>query len=302
MEGYGLLADQDLDSLVPGARVAADDAKRRPADFVLWKKAKVGEPSWPSPWGPGRPGWHTECVVMALGLLGERFDLHGGGNDLIFPHHENERAQAVALGNRSPASGCTTAWSRWRPEDVEVLGNVTNLVDYVDRHDPRGYRLLVLRSHYRSPVEVTDGSTADAEAALERLDVGARRVADLDPGPADPAVLAVSTAWMDDDLDPPPPWRSVSTRSGPPTPRSTMVPPVRSPAPRALQILAARRHAASRGGRAPAEVADEARRRDQARAARDFATADAIRAELQAGGGSSRTAPWDGRAARLSGS
>ncbi|HEV2362086.1 MAG TPA: cysteine--tRNA ligase, partial [Acidimicrobiales bacterium] len=93
--GYGLLARQTLESLRAGARVTVDEEKRSPVDFALWKKAKPGEPTWDSPWGPGRPGWHTECVVMALGLLGEGFDLHGGGQDLQFPHHENERAQAV---------------------------------------------------------------------------------------------------------------------------------------------------------------------------------------------------------------
>jgi len=96
--GYGLLARQSLDSLLSGARVEAVEEKHNPADFVLWKRAKPGEPTWPSPWGEGRPGWHTECVVMSLHLLGQDFDLHGGGQDLAFPHHENERAQAVALG------------------------------------------------------------------------------------------------------------------------------------------------------------------------------------------------------------
>src|SRR5215510_14698793 len=95
---YGKLSGKNLDELLAGARVDVDERKRDPRDFALWKKAKPDEPAWPSPWGPGRPGWHTECVVMALGLLGDGFDLHGGGNDLTFPHHENERAQAVALG------------------------------------------------------------------------------------------------------------------------------------------------------------------------------------------------------------
>ncbi len=97
VEGYGLLAQQSLESLRAGARVDANESKRAPFDFALWKKAKPHEPEWPSPFGPGRPGWHTECVVMSLELLGEGFSLHGGGTDLKFPHHENERAQAVAL-------------------------------------------------------------------------------------------------------------------------------------------------------------------------------------------------------------
>ncbi len=103
VDGYGLLARQSLESLEAGARVEASEEKRSPVDFALWKKAKPGEPSWPSPWGDGRPGWHTECVVMSLDLLGEGFDLHGGGHDLRFPHHENERAQAVADGRRFAA-------------------------------------------------------------------------------------------------------------------------------------------------------------------------------------------------------
>src|SRR6185503_4124541 len=98
VDGYGLLAPP-LDQLRATDRVEANDEKRSPLDFALWKKAKPGEPAWPSPWGAGRPGWHTECVVMSLDLLGDRFDLHAGGMDLMFPHHENERAQAVALGN-----------------------------------------------------------------------------------------------------------------------------------------------------------------------------------------------------------
>ena len=99
LPGYGLLARQDLDMLQSGARVeaGAEAAKRSPLDFVLWKYAKAGEPAWPSPWGEGRPGWHTECVVMSLDLLGEGFDLHLGGLDLVFPHHENERAQEMCI-------------------------------------------------------------------------------------------------------------------------------------------------------------------------------------------------------------
>ena len=115
VDGYGLLAQQPLDSLQAGARVEANEDKRSPLDFALWKKAKEGEPSWDSPWGPGRPGWHTECVVMSLDLLGEGFDLHGGGQDLKFPHHENERAQAVADGKAFARHWMHNGW-------VEVEG------------------------------------------------------------------------------------------------------------------------------------------------------------------------------------
>ena len=119
--GYGLLARQPLESLRAGARVEADEEKRSPLDFVLWKKAKPGEPSWDAPWGAGRPGWHTECVVMSLDLLGEGFELHGGGQDLMFPHHENERAQAVADGREFARHWMHNGWvTVERREDVQV--------------------------------------------------------------------------------------------------------------------------------------------------------------------------------------
>ncbi|MEA2685210.1 MAG: cysteinyl-tRNA synthetase, partial [Actinomycetota bacterium] len=117
---YGLLKGQALDDMQAGARVEVNEEKRSPRDFALWKKVKPGEPSWPSPWGPGRPGWHTECVVMALDLLGEGFDLHGGGQDLAFPHHENERAQAVAAGREFAR--------RWAHNGFVVVGGVGGAV------------------------------------------------------------------------------------------------------------------------------------------------------------------------------
>ena len=173
---YGLLAQQPLDSLQAGARVEANDEKRSPLDFALWKKAKAGEPSWPSPWGEGRPGWHTECVVMSLDLLGEGFDLHGGGQDLMFPHHENERAQAVADGKEFARHWMHHGWVEVEGTKMsKSLGNFSTLPDLLARHDARAYRLLVLRAHYRSPIEVTPETLADAEKALERLDTLARR-------------------------------------------------------------------------------------------------------------------------------
>jgi len=176
VDGYGLLARQPLESLRAGARVEGSADKRSPLDFAVWKKAKPGEPSWPSPWGPGRPGWHTECVVMSLGLLGEGFDLHGGGQDLAFPHHENERAQAVADGRRFARLWMHNGWVTVAGEKMsKSLGNFTSLTDLLERSDPRAYRLLVLRSHYRSPIEVTTSTVADAEKALARLDGIARR-------------------------------------------------------------------------------------------------------------------------------
>jgi cysteinyl-tRNA synthetase len=220
VDGYGLLAHQPLDSLRAGARVEALEQKRSPLDFVLWKKAKPGEPTWPSPWGGGRPGWHTECVVMSLDLLGEGFDLHGGGQDLIFPHHENERAQAVAEGRAFARHWMHNGWVMVGGEKMsKSLRNFTTIADLLAEGDPRAYRLLVLRSHYRKPIEVTPDTVADAEKALDRLDALARRLSLPDPMAAgvvvrDQAVAAASGGvdedavslfvdLMDDDLDTP---------------------------------------------------------------------------------------------------
>ncbi|MGD0691617.1 MAG: cysteine--tRNA ligase [Acidimicrobiales bacterium] len=173
---YGLLAGQPLDSLRAGDRIDAVDEKRSPLDFALWKNAKPGEPSWTAPFGDGRPGWHTECVVMSLGLLGDDFELHCGGLDLKFPHHENERAQAVAAGRRFARHWSHNGMVMVGGEKMsKSLNNFTSLTNLAESSDPRAYRLLVLRSHYRSPIEVTTATIADAERALARLDALARR-------------------------------------------------------------------------------------------------------------------------------
>lgn len=215
IEGYGLLAGQSLSSLRAGARVEVDEQKRSAVDFALWKRAKPGELSWDSPFGPGRPGWHTECVVMSLGLLGDGFDLHGGGRDLAFPHHENERAQAVAIGRAFAQHWVHNGWVEVDGEKMsKSLGNFTSLTDLLERSDSRAYRLLVLRAHYRSPIEVTPTTVADAEAALSRLDNLARRfelsprlfsvrAAEASEWGVDEEMLAYFVDRMDDDMDTP---------------------------------------------------------------------------------------------------
>ncbi|HEX4902299.1 MAG TPA: cysteine--tRNA ligase [Acidimicrobiales bacterium] len=282
VDGYGLLAHGDLDQLRSGARVEANEEKRSPLDFALWKLAKPGEPSWPAPFGDGRPGWHTECVVMSLDLLGEGFDIHAGGSDLQFPHHENERAQAVAEGKRF-----ANLWFHHGMVEIDgekmskSLGNVENLLDLMDAYDPRAFRLLVLRAHYRSPIDVSDDAMRDAEAALAKLDSFARRYAERAAGTeADPALLERFRTAMDDDLKTP-------------TAVATMFDAVgRANADDDLAAAAAAIEIAGvlglelRGEAAevPAEVLERASARDEARAAKDWGTADRIRDELVAEG------------------
>ena len=180
------------------------EEKRSPIDFVLWKKAKPGEPTWDSPWGPGRPGWHTECVVMSLDLLGEGFDIHCGGLDLRFPHHENERAQAVALGKRFANHWMHHAFvvDAEGEKMSKSLGNVDNLLDLLDQYDHRTYRMLLLQSHYRSPVRVGLDSLQAAEKTLAGLDAFAARSTGVTGSP-EPEVVAAFRQAMDDDLDTP---------------------------------------------------------------------------------------------------
>jgi cysteinyl-tRNA synthetase len=198
---YGLLAGQPLDSLRAGSRVEAVEEKRSPLDFALWKNAKPGEPSWSAPFGEGRPGWHTECVVMSLGLLGDGFDLHCGGLDLKFPHHENERAQAVAAGRVFSRHWSHNGMVMVGGEKMsKSLGNFTSLSNLAETTDPRAYRLLVLRSHYRSPIEVTQATIADAERALARLDALARRF-HLPRLAGDTLEVATNYRWIGDSED-----------------------------------------------------------------------------------------------------
>jgi cysteinyl-tRNA synthetase len=276
VDGYGVLAHQSLDSLRTGARVEANEEKRSPLDFALWKKAKPGEPSWPSPWGDGRPGWHTECVVMSLDLLGEGFDLHTGGMDLMFPHHENERAQAVALGRDFAHHWAHHAFITAGGEKMsKSLGNFTTLVDLLDRVDNRAYRLLVLQAHYRSPIEVNPETIDQAERALETLDSFARRTVDVQ-GEADPGLLDAFRAFMDDDLNTPRAtalvfsWVRDANKSGD---VGTV---------RAVWEACGALGLALEG--APDEIDAEAlalaARRDEHRRAKDWAAADAARHEL----------------------
>ena len=286
---YGALAHQSLDEMLAGGgdrEVLGAGEKRHPADFALWKFSKPGEPSWPSPWGAGRPGWHSECVVMSLELLGEGFDLHCGGADLRFPHHENERAQAVALGK-----GFARHWMHnGFVVDAEgekmskSLGNVTNLLDLLDKYDPRAYRMLLLQTHYRSPVKVGQDNIDASVKALAGLDSFAARSASLS-GIADAAVLERFAQIMDDDLDTPNAMAHVFD-----TVRRANT-AIDAGDATAASLAAAVHEMCGAVGLVLGSVAavdDDAQAKaaalDAARTAKDFAKADALRMELQGAG------------------
>jgi cysteinyl-tRNA synthetase len=296
---YGLLAGQPLDSLRAGARVVANDEKRSPLDFALWKNAKPAEPFWPAPFGDGRPGWHTECVVMSLGLLGDGFDLHCGGLDLKFPHHENERAQAVAAGREFARHWAHNGWVMVGTEKMsKSLNNFTSLTHLLAETDARAYRLLVLRSHYRSPIEVSPATIADAERALARLDALARRF-ELPAlagetlevksgfhfeGPGLDLLAGVSQK-LDDDLDTP---LAVALLFDAVSDANSLADAGDEESGRGLALAVAALFGALglRLESAKDEV-DEAsaalvKRRDQARTQKEWAEADRIRAELVA--------------------
>jgi len=168
---YGKLSRRKLEDMQAGARIEVDERKEDPMDFALWKSAKSGEPAWESPWGMGRPGWHIECSAMNLAHLGEQIDIHGGGNDLIFPHHENEIAQTESLTGKTFARYWVhNGMLQLSGEKMsKSLGNLVSVQDFLADHEADVLRLLVLNSNYRSPLTFNDKVIAQAERALERL-------------------------------------------------------------------------------------------------------------------------------------
>ncbi len=198
---YGRLSGKRLADLRAGARVEIDEAKGDPLDFVLWKAAKPGEPAWESPWGPGRPGWHIECSVMSTELLGEHFDIHGGGLDLKFPHHENEIAQSCgATGAKFVNYWMHNGFVRVDEEKMsKSLGNFFTIREVLAKYPAEAIRYFVLSSHYRSPLNYTEQNLDQAEAALRRLYTSLRGVAA--GGAPDEDWVVRFRAVMDDDFN-----------------------------------------------------------------------------------------------------
>ena len=300
---YGKLSGQRTEELRAGARVEVGEAKADALDFALWKAAKAGEPAWASPWGEGRPGWHIECSAMSMGLLGERFDIHGGGLDLVFPHHENEIAQSEAATGR--------ALARWWVHNGLVrvdgekmsksLGNFRTVRDALATRRGEELRYFVVASHYRSPLNYADAQLDAARAALRGL-YTALRGTGAGPGAAsgeaaggalDAEALARFDAAMDDDLNTPEAIAvlhdlagRLNVAKGAGGDVAALAGTLRALGGR-LGLLQADPEAVLQGGagalEAPAIEALLAERAD-ARAAKDFARADAIRDELVAAG------------------
>ncbi|HEX6384782.1 MAG TPA: cysteine--tRNA ligase [Anaerolineae bacterium] len=209
---YGKLSGRRPEAALAGTRVAVDERKKDAADFALWKAAKPGEPSWSSPWGPGRPGWHIECSAMAIHYLGEQIDIHGGGTDLIFPHHENEIAQSEAATGQKPFARywLHNGMLQLRGEKMsKSLGNVVTLEAFLARHEADVLRLMVLNGHYRKPLTYGEDVVASAGQALQRLRGGLRpSPGEMSQGEAVQALLAQTDAAragfreaMDDDFN-----------------------------------------------------------------------------------------------------
>ncbi len=289
--GYGKLSGKSLDELRAGERVDVDGSKEDPLDFVLWKRSKPGEPTWKSPWGDGRPGWHIECSAMSRDLLGQPFDIHGGGQDLQFPHHENEIAQSEgAMGGEGAGSKFVNYWMHngfVRVDEEKMsksLGNFFTVREVLKKYDAEVVRFFILRSHYRSPLNYSDVHLEDAKASLTRLYTALKDV--TQSGPVDwnePHARRFREA-MDDDFGTP---EAVSVLFDLATAANTG----NAAAAKQLRALGAvlgilQRDAAQflRGGEADAWVTERIAAREAARKRKDFKAADDIRRELDAKG------------------
>ncbi len=298
--GYGKLSGQNIDDLENGARVEPGDVKRDPLDFALWKGEKPGEPAWDSPWGRGRPGWHIECSAMSMAILGESFDIHAGGQDLIFPHHENEIAQSEAATGKPFAR----YWLHNGYINVDnqkmskSLGNFFTVRDISREFDLEAVRMFMLSVHYRNPVNFSRELIQQAEAALTRLRTARERLAEAqraDETPEDTVFTASLDGFrnrfeaaMDDDLNTADALgalfdlaRACNTFVTQPR-GGDAIDAAAALFDRLCGVLGLLQH--KRDAAAPAEALELLEQRQQARAARDFARADEIRDRLKAMG------------------
>ena len=294
---YGALSNRRVEDLRSGARVEIDEAKDDPLDFVLWKASKPGEPSWESPWGPGRPGWHIECSAMSTSCLGHHFDIHGGGMDLQFPHHENEIAQSeAATGSKFVNVWMHNGFVRIDDEKMsKSLGNFFTLRGVLEHFPAEAVRCFMLSSHYRSPLNYSEDHLQQADSSVRRLYTALRGL-DAGEGALEEEWIARFRAAMDDDFNTP---EAVSvlfdlaheinrTRAADPDRARALAATLRSLGG-VLGLLGADPDAWLRGetgGEGPDEDAIEAMiaKRNEARARRDWAEADRLRDELAAAG------------------
>ncbi len=295
VEGYGDLVHRTVDELAEGAgtRVEIDHDKDDPLDFALWKAAKPGEPTWDSPWGPGRPGWHIECVAMSLGILGDGFDLHGGGNDLVFPHHTNERAEAIAAGRTFSRYWMHNAMLNINGEKMsKSLRNYTTVRELLDE-DPRNaraLRLLLLQTHYRKILEINSEVIETARAGLDRMDAMFRKAeaAGIDHAAAelDAEAVAEFTKAMNHDFGTPEAMAIVFEQVRAANGAIDAGDPQASTAVRTAIELAGALGLEIGGDNGSGDAEGDAEidalvdQRTEAKAAKDWATADRIRDEL----------------------
>jgi cysteinyl-tRNA synthetase len=212
---YGKLSKRSLDQMEAGARIEVDERKEHPMDFALWKTAKAGEPAWPSPWGPGRPGWHIECSAMSMQFLGDQLDIHGGGHDVIFPHHENEIAQSESYTGKKPfvKYWIHNALLRLHEDDEKMtrhLGNVVSVQEALQKYSADSIRLFILSSHYRSPLTWKEENVLGSERGVERFQAALKDYSGTPPANPGDALCAEAEAarrefivGMDDDFNSP---------------------------------------------------------------------------------------------------
>ncbi len=300
---YGALSAKSIDDLQVGARVEVGEAKEDPLDFVLWKAAKAGEPSWPSPWGAGRPGWHIECSAMSTHCLGDSFDIHGGGMDLKFPHHENEIAQSEgATGHKFVNTWMHVGFVRINEEKMsKSLGNFFTVREVLERFAPEVLRYFILASHYRSPLDYSDANLKAAKSALDGIYQALRGV-DPRAGTADVDREARFRAAMDDDFNTPKAFAEFAglatelnrAKAAGDAVRAASLARTLKDAGAVLGLFqsdpenyfqgTAGAAETATGGLSAGDVEKLIAERNAARKAKDFATADRVRDQLQAAG------------------